>query len=51
MIQNAVDLFKFAQENLSVPSEKANFSSRVFFYVGQHDRNRPRRHFKEVKGN
>ena len=51
VIQNAADLFEFAQENLSVPSEKANLSRRIFFYVEQHDRKRPCRHFKEVKGN
>lgn len=51
VIQNARDLFEFAQENLRVPSEKASLSRRIFFYVEHHDRNRPRRYFKEVKGN
>ena len=51
IIQNAHDLFEFAQEKLHVPSEKASLSRRIFFYVEQHDRNRPRRYFKEVKGN
>ena len=31
VIQNARDLFEFAQENLRVPSEKASLSRRIYF--------------------
>lgn len=51
IIQNAVDLHEFAQEQLQVPSEKASLSRRIFFYVEQHERECPRRYFKEVRGN
>ena len=50
IIQNAVDLYEFAQEQLQVPLEKASLSRRNFFYVEQHERERPRRYFKEVSG-
>ena len=36
VIQNAHDLFEFAQENLRLPLEKASLSQRIFFYVEQH---------------
>jgi len=51
IIQNAVDLYEFAQEQLQVPSEKASLSRRIFLYVEEHERERPRRYFKEVRGN
>ena len=51
IIQNVADLYKFADENLKVPREKATLSRRVFFYVPENERNRPRRHFTEIKGN
>lgn len=51
VIQNAADLHEFAQENLQVPSEKASLRRRIFLYIEQHDRDRNRRSFKEVKGN
>ena len=51
IIQNAVDLYEFAQEQLQVPSERASLSCRIFLYVAQHERERPRRYFKEVRGN
>ena len=51
VIQNAADLYQFAQEKLKVPSGKASLSQRVFFYVGEHERERPRRYFKEIRGN
>lgn len=54
VIQNAEDLFHFAEENLKKPSsdrfQKRNVTlkQRVFFYVKEHDRNRRYRNFKEV---
>ena len=51
IIQNAVDLYEFAQEQLQVSSERARLSRRIFFYVKQHERERPRCYFKDVRGN
>ena len=35
IVQNATDLYKFADENLKVPREKSTLSFRVFFYIAQ----------------
>ena len=57
IIQNAQDLFKFAENNLKTPaplryqSENVQLKRRVFFYVENVNRDRCRRYFKEVKGN
>ena len=51
VIQNAHDLYTFAQGNMLTPVSGGSLSRRVFFYVEASDRNRPRRHFKEIKGN
>ena len=57
VIQNAKDLFKFAEKNLKTPapsryqSENVHLKRRIFFYVEQVNRDRRRRYFKEVKGN
>ena len=49
IIQNAVGLYEFAQEQLQVPSERA--SLRIFLYVEQLERERPCHYFKAVRGN
>ena len=51
VIQNAKDLFNFAQENMQLPLPGVSLSRRIFFYVETHDRDRPHRQFKEIKGN
>ena len=57
IIQNAKDLFKFAQDNLKTPapsryqSVNVQLKTQVFFYVEKVDRDRRGRYFKEVKGN
>ena len=51
IIQNASDLYNFANDNLQLPLAGASLSRRVFFYVENSDRNRPHRQFKEIKGN
>ena len=57
IIQNAKDLFKFAQDNLKTPapsryqSENVQLKTQVFFYVEKVNRDRRERYFKEVKGN
>ena len=57
VIQNAKDLFDFARANLTLPSstrfqsQVVKFKRRVFFFVSEHDRERPYRMFKEVKNN
>ena len=57
IIQNAQDLFRFAENNLKTPapsryqSENVQLKRRVFFYVENVNRDRRRRYFKEVKGN
>ena len=51
IIQNASDLYNFANDNLQLPLAGVSLSRRVFFYVENSDRNRPHRQFKEVKGN
>ena len=50
VIQNAHDLYSFAQGNMLTPVSGGNLSRRVF-YVEASDRNGPRRHFEEIKGN
>ena len=57
IIQNAEDLFKFAETNLKTPapsryqSENVQLKRRIFFYVDKVNRDRRGRYFKEVKGN
>ena len=57
IIQNAEDLFKFAENNLKAPapshyqSENVQLKRRIFFYVDKVNRDRRGRYFKEVKGN
>ena len=57
VIQNAKDLFSFAENNLKTPapsryqSENVQLKRRIFFYVENVNRNRRARYFKEVKGN
>ena len=51
VIQNAHDLCSFAQGNMLTPVSGRSLSRRVFFYLEASDRNRTRRHFKEIKGN
>ena len=59
VIQNARDLFDFAEANLTLPlstrfqSQVVKLKRRVFFFffVTEHDRDRPFRMFKEVRNN
>ena len=51
IIQNASNLYNFANDNLQLPLAGASLSRRVFFYVENSDRNRPHHQFKEIKGN
>ena len=57
VIQNANELFDFARANLSLAStthfqsQVVKLKRRVFFFVSEHDRDRPYRMFKEVKNN
>ena len=57
IIQNAEDLFKFAENNLKAPapsryqSENVQLKRQIFFYVDKVNRDRRGRYFKEVKGN
>ena len=57
IIQNAKDLFEFAKARLSLPSstrfqsQVVKLKRRVFFFVPEHDRERPYRMFREVKNN
>ena len=57
VIQNARDLFDFAKANLTLPSstrfqsQVVKLKRRVFFFVTEHDRDRPFRMFKEVRNN
>lgn len=49
IIQNAVDLYEFAQEQLQVPSERASLSRRIFLYVEEHKRERPQRYLRKLE--
>ena len=57
VIQNARDLFDFAEANLTLPSstwfqsQVVKLKRRIFFFVTEHDRDRPFRMFKEVRNN
>ena len=57
VIQNARDLFDFVKANLTLPlstsfqSQVVKLKRRVFFFVTEHDRDRPFRMFKEVRNN
>lgn len=57
IIQNAKDLFDFAETNLRSPtstrfqSQVVKLKRRVFFYNSEHERERPYRLFKEVRNN
>ena len=57
IIQNARDLFDYAERNLKEPapsryqSENVTLKRRIFFYVDKVNRDRPYRLFTEVKGN
>lgn len=51
VIQNAHDLYSFVQRNMLTPVFGGSLSRRVFFYIAASNGNRPRHHFKEIKGN
>ena len=57
IIQNAHDLYNFAEDKMKDPapsryqSENVALKRRIFFYVEKVNRDRPHRHFNEVKGN
>lgn len=56
VVQNACDLFDYANENLTKPSssryksQSVGLKRRIFFYVEQHHSNRRNRRFKPIKG-
>ena len=55
VIQSAQDLYRFAQDNLKVPTSnrfetpRVKLKRRIFFYIEEHNRNRPNRTITEVK--
>ena len=51
VIQNAHDLYSFAKRDMLTPVSGRSLSRRVFFYIEASNGNRPRRHFKKIKGN
>lgn len=51
VFQNTHDVYSFVQRSMPTPVCGGSLSHRVFFYIEASNRNRPRRHFKKLKGN